>query len=285
MPDDSNQQITKLQEEIATLRKRLGELNDEKEALFGKRNDIGRQISGLIKEVKGVRGARDALTGAVKLSKEERAAINDQIKSKATELATLKAEREGKPPVEDPRFLKQQMERLNFKIETDVMSFDKEKQLMKVIKDLKKKIDEADKNFNVIRRIRNLSRDLDALRAIADQAHGKVQEAAKESQSKHESMLTTSHRIDDLKAQEAVFNEQINEKKAAMAPVMKELDDKQAELRKLRSDSGLAEETDKKTAATERKKKLSDLQADVMEKMRKGEKLTTDDILILQSGD
>jgi uncharacterized coiled-coil DUF342 family protein len=264
MPDDVSPQITKLQEEIANLRKKLGELNAQKEELFAKRNDIGRQISSLIKEVKGVRGARDALTGAVKLSKEER---------------------EGKPPVEDPRFLKQQMERLNFKIETDVMSFDKEKQLMKVIKDLKKKIDEAEKNFVVIKRIRTLSRDIDGLRSIADQAHGKVQEAAKESQSKHESMVTTSHRIDELKAQESVFNEQINAKKAEMAPIMKELDDKQAEVRKMRQDAGIADEQDKKAAATERKKKLSDLQADVMEKMRKGEKLTTEDILILQSGD
>jgi uncharacterized coiled-coil DUF342 family protein len=284
MPDEVSPQIHKLQEEIASLRKKLGELNDAKEALFAKRNDIGRQISSLIKEVKGVRGARDALTGTVKLSKEERAALNEQIKSKMAELNKLKAEREGKPPVEDPRFLKQQIERLNFKIETDVMSFDKEKQLMKVIKDLKKKFDEAEKTFAVIRKIRHLSRDVEGLRAIADQAHGKVQEAAKESQSKHEAMITTSHKIDELKAAEAVLNEQINQKKADMAPVMKELDDKQAALRKVRQEAGLAEESDKKQTAAAQKKKLSDMQADVMDKMKKGEKLTTEDLLILQSG-
>jgi uncharacterized coiled-coil DUF342 family protein len=275
-------QMGHLQEEISNLRRRLSEINNEKEALFTQRQDIGRQISNLIKDVKGVRSERDTLTGVVRLSKDEREKLNEQIRVKIEEVKKLK-DAEGTPRAqEDPRRIKREIERLEFKIETDVMSFEKEKQLMKVIKEMKKTLAEADKAFTGVRKIRELSHEIDDLKAIANSAHAKVQEGAKESQAKHEALVQTSKQIDELKAKEEEFNKQITEKKALMTPIAAELDAKNAALQDLRAKMGFAREEDKKVTAEKRKKKLSELQAEVTDKMKRGDKLTTEDLLIMQ---
>ncbi|MEK6822457.1 MAG: hypothetical protein AABY13_01400, partial [Nanoarchaeota archaeon] len=242
MSDDTTAQATQmehLQQEISALRRSLSTINNEKESLFSKRQEVGKQISALIRDIKGIRTERDSLTGNVRLSKEEREKLNDEIKHKIDELKTLKDAEQG-PAQEDPRRIKREIERLEYKIETDVMSFDKEKQLMKVIKEMKKKCAEAEKTFAGRHKIIELSHEIDRLKGIADSAHHKVQESAKESQAKHETLVTTSKHIDDLKAQEEEFNTQIMEKKAAMAPIAAELDAKNAQLQELRQKAGLA---------------------------------------------
>ena len=274
-------QMEHLQEEISVLRRRLSELNAEKEGLFDKRHETGRQISDLIKNVKGVRSERDTLTGSVKLSKEEREKLNEEIRLRIEEAKKLKEE-EGEPPKDDPRRIKREIERLDYKIETEVMSFEKEKQLMKAIKDLKKRYAEAEKAFVGLRKVREVSREIDRLKAIANSAHAKVQEGAKESQAKHESLVATSKQIDDLKTKEEDFNKLISEKKGQMAPIAAELDEKNRQLQDIRAKMGFAREEDKKAASDKRKKKLSELQAEVNEKMKRGDKLTTEDLLIMQ---
>lgn len=282
---ETQQQIETLQHEISELRKRLSDINQEKEALFGERHEVGKSISALIKDVKGIRTQRDSLTGTVRLSKGEREKLNDEIRAKIEEVKKLKAATPQPKESDDPRRLRREIERLEYKIETDVMSFDKEKQLMKTIKDLKKRHDEAEKGFAEFRKIRDLSHEIDRLRSIADNAHEKVQEAAKESQHKHESMVDTSHRIDELKAKEEEINKRIAEKKDAMAPIADALDAKNAKLRELKQKAGMVVEEEKKVTAEKRKKKLSELQAEVTEKLKRGGKLTTEDLLIMQGSD
>ena len=273
-----------LHQEISVLRRRLSTINNEKESLFSQRQEVGKQISTLIRDIKGIRTERDSLTGNVKLSKEEREKLNDEIKHRIDELKKLKDVEQG-PAQEDPRRIKREIERLEYKIETDVMSFDKEKQLMKVIKEMKKRHAEAAKAFSGRHTIIELSHEIDRLKGIADSAHHKVQESAKESQAKHETLVTTSKHIDELKAREEELNTQITEKKALMAPIAAELDAKNAQLQELRQKAGLARDEEKKTSSESRKKKLSELQAEVAQKMKRGEKITTDDLLIMQGSE
>ena len=286
MSDENlKEHIGKLASEISELRKKLSDINAEKEKLFGQRNEIGRQISTLIKDVKGIRTARDSLTGNVKLSKEERHKLNEEIRLKIEDVKKLKAAVGDTRQGDDPRRIKHEIERLDYKIETEVMSFEKEKQLMKTIKEMKKRYGESEKSFTEFRKIRELSNEIDRLKSIADSAHAKVQESAKESQSKHENLVETSKKIDELKSQEEALNKQITEKKELMAPIATELDVKNAQLRELKLKAGMAVDEEKKVAADKRKKKISELQAEVHDKLMRGDKLTTEDLLIMQGSD
>ncbi|HSU72999.1 MAG TPA: hypothetical protein VLJ21_04075, partial [Candidatus Binatia bacterium] len=256
---------------------------------FDQRNHIAQEISELIKNVKGIRSERDTMTSEVKLSKEEREKLNDDIKKAIADAKKLTAERDElvkKSGVkDDPRFLKRELERLNYKIETEAMSFDKETKLMKVIKDMKKKFDAAKGVMVISDKIRTVSREIDRMKAIAQQAHEKVKTSAKVSQEKHSGMIEVSHKIDELKGKEDEFNTQITAKKAEMQPVGAELDAKAKLLNEVKAKLGIATEEVKQQKAAEQKKKISDKAEEVRAKLMRGEKLTTEDILILQGAD
>ncbi len=280
-------QADELQNSIRTLRKHLTELNEQKEKLFDQRNTIGKQISELIKNVKGIRSERDTFTAEVKLSKEEREKLNNDIKTRTTEVATLTAARDliikKTGMTEDPRMLRRELERLNYKMETDAMSFEKETKLMKVINQYRKKLLAA-KDITIANdKLWAASKDLDRMRAIANQAHNKVTHAAKESQEKHQGMVSVSHQIDDLKAKEEAFNSQIVTKKAEMQPIMAELDVKNAQLTELNQKLGIAREEQHSQKAAEQNKKITDKAGEVKQKFLRGEKLTTEEFLLLQS--
>ena len=284
-----NKQADELTQEVRKLRTRLHELNEQKEKLFDQRNHVSKEISELIKNVKGIRSERDTMTSEVKLSKEEREKLNDDIKnaiSDAKELQKKRDELQAKSGLkEDPRFLKRELERLNYKIETEAMSFEKETKMMKVIKDMKKKLDSAKEVMAVSDKLRALSREIDRMKAIANQAHEKVRMSAKVSQEKHTGMMEVSHKIDELKKKEDEFNSQITAKKAEMQPVAEELDGKVKQLNDIKGKLGIAIEEVRQQKAAEQKKKISDRAEEVRAKLMRGEKLTTEDILVLQGAD
>lgn len=284
-----SKQADELHNQIRTLRKRLSELNEVKEKLFDQRNAVGKQISDLIKNVKGIRSERDTFTAEVKLSKEEREKLNNDIKLKTAEVKKLTDEKEAivskSGLKEDPRMLKRELERLNYKVETEAMSFDKETKLMKVINQLKKKVAAAKDVTTASDKLWHATKELDRMRAIANQAHNKVQHAAHESQEKHQGMMAVSHQIDDLKKKEEEFNTQITAKKAEMQPIMTELDSLTAKLNDINDKLGVAREETKKQHEAEQKKKLTDRAEEVRQKLKRGEKLTTDDFLLLQSAE
>lgn len=282
-------QADELTNEVRKLRTRLHELNDQKEKFFDQRNHVSREISELIKNVKGIRTERDTMTTEVKLSKEEREKLNDDIKkaiADAKVLQTKRDELQSKSGLkEDPRFMMRELERMNYKIETEAMSFEKEKKLMKVINAMKKKVSSAKEVMVVSDKLRTLSREIDRMKAVANQAHEKVQVSAKASQEKHSGMVEVSHKIDELKKKEEEFNVQITAKKAEMQPIGAELDAKAKLLNEVRGKLGLATEEGKQQKAAETKKKLTDRADEVRAKLMRGEKLTTEDILVLQGAD
>ena len=293
LSNEEKAQLTKQADELAhqikTLRGRLNELNDQKEKLFDQRHAVGKEISELIKNVKGIRSERDALTSAVKLTKEEREKLHEDIKKALAESKRLKDEKDAlvkkSGVTDDPRFIKRELERLNYKIETEAMSFDKETKLMKVIKDLKKKYDAAKDVTAVSDKLRDVSREIDRMKALAHDTHTKVTSAASASQEKHSGMIETSHKIDSLKAQEEGFNSQIQAKKAEMQPLGDELDAKLRQLTDIKGQLGIATEESKQKKAQEQKKHLSDRADEVRAKLMRGEKLTTEDILVLQGAE
>ncbi len=293
MTTDEKTQLTKQADEllhqIKALRKTLHELNDQKEKLFDQRNAVGKEISELIKNVKGIRSERDSLTSTVKLSKEEREKLTSDIKALTAEVKKLTEEKDlaikKSGITDDPRFLRHEFERLNYKLETEAISFEKETKMMKVIKDIKKKLDAAKGISVVVDKLRAASRELDRMKSIAQSAHTKVTSAAHASQEKHTGMIEVSHKIDLLKAKEDEFNKQIAAKKAEMQPIGDELDKKSAQLNELNDKLGFAREEGKKQKEDSQKKQIHDKAEEVRAKLMRGETLTTEDILVLQGAD
>jgi phosphoserine phosphatase len=267
----------------------LHELKEHRESLFNQKKACSDQIRGLINRIKGTQETRDTLTTSVKLTKEERAKLHDSIKAKQSEFdkrkleydaAVKKANLKG-----DPAQLKREIERLEHKIETDVVSFEKEKQLMKVIKQMKQQLAGAKTVFDLREKARIVARELSTLRDQANEKHEAVQHTAAQSQEQHAAMKDVQKQIDAHRSHEKELDTQIDAKKAEMAPLAAQADDLQKKLDTLGDQLGIERqardvERSKKTLAS-----LAEKRAAVEAKLKTGGKLTTQDLLIMQSGD
>jgi uncharacterized coiled-coil DUF342 family protein len=264
-------------------------LDDQKEALFHQRSPLSKEISQRIQAVKQLKHERDQLTAEVKKQKENRRGLNELIRQKIEQVKKLHEEKKHLAAKlglkENPGHIKMQIDRLEQRIETDVMSFAKEQVLMKEIKDLKKRYEASRKTSTLWDQGHALSAEIDELKRQADAIHQEIQQKAQQSQEKHERLLEESKKIDELKKRQEELDAQIAAKKgeikaaeAKLEPLLRQANDLSSKL--------FAERKEKEERfRVEQKKRFSDKLAEVKEKMTKGEKLTTEDILVLQGAD
>ncbi|VVB81306.1 Chromosome partition protein Smc [uncultured archaeon] len=282
-------QIDALQKDIKELKSTLNQIDEQKEKVFADRKTLGRQIATSIKEIKQLRHERDSLTAEVKTAKEERAKLAAVIKEKIDAFKKIHGEKKQAEPKngvrESPGKLRQEIERMEYKIETEGLSFDKEQKLMKIINAMKKRLKEAEALSGAYGEARELSREIDKLKNAADEFHAKIQEKAKVSQEKHEKLMEISKKVDEWKKQEEEMNKQIEAKKKEIDEKCPPLDEKIKQYSELKLKIGEEVKEEKLRTVEQKKKKLSELQQEVQEKLRKGEKLTTQDLLIMQSID
>lgn len=283
---DLTKQIHALNKEIIELRNRLNQADNQKEKAFSQKNSISRQIKELIDFVKVRRVERNKLTDAVQEEKKSRSDFNNKIKIKIEEIKALKSQikpDEKKSFRESPSNIKSLMNKLNEKIETEVMSFDKEQKIMKQIKGLKKKYDEFSRGNDLSDKVHKLSEEIDALKATADLKHREIQEKAKSSQEIHEKILEVSKKIEELKKEEEKFADEFSSKKKEFFGINSKLKEKLSELTSLNKKVFVKKKSANLSKYEKDRNTIKAKQEAVQEKLRKGEKLTTEDILVLQS--
>lgn len=296
---ERNELIQKLnicKKEISELRNSLNQIDSEKEGWFKKKEELNRDISKLIGEVKGSKTNRDEYRKQIQESKAKRDDLNKLIREKIGEFKKLDAEKKKvvqKHNIKgDPSKIKEQIDFLETKIETEALSFDKEKSIMKEINELRKKLNEAGKVSDIWSKATKLSKEIDELKSQAEKFHKEVQSKAKESQGKHEAVIETSKEIDELKKQEEEAFKKFVELKKKFNEVNDKLQEKLIEMSKINEELGNTREAREREArfARENKKRkegneLMRKKELVQEKIRKGEKLTTEDFLVLQGAE
>lgn len=271
---------------IQELRRELNTADDEKERWFLAKSKLNQQISNLIKDIKTDKSTRDSCTSEVKSKKGERDNINNLIKQKIEEVRKLNAEKAETLKryhiQSDPSQIKSQMDQLEHKLETEVMSFDKEKELMKAINDMKKSYDEVKKLSAVWERAHALSKEIEELKRQSDSAHRELQTKAKESQQKHETLIATSDEVKKLSKDEKDAFDKFIEAKKKFTAINQELKTELTAINELQGRIGELKEENVSKHRNEEHDKLEELGQTVQEKLKSGKKLTTEDLLVMQ---
>ncbi len=287
--DDGKGMQQNLQEQILELKKKLNAINEEKERWFAKRGQFSKEFKDEIAKVKESIKSRDQLSASVQEQKRKRSDLNKALLEKFQVAKTLKEEQKVLEKKQERKIpigaLKQRMVFLEKRIETEALPFEKEKELMKQIKDLKKQYDEGQKEEESWQKIRTLSQEIKELKKQADTVHKGVQEIAGASQEKHETLVVTSRKIDDLKKQEREAHEKFIELKKQFGEVNVQLKALLPEL-KIQQKSKSTEQKNRWQQTEEQKQKAVELRAQkVEEKIKQGGKrvkLTMEDLLAFQ---
>jgi len=292
LPDDKKQLFKKLDElrnEVVGLKINLNQIDDTKEAAFQEKERISQEISKLIKDVQSAKQKRNNFTKEVKTFKVKRDELNNKVGVRIQGIKALDTERKNiaiKYSIkEDPSRIKEHIDELERKFETDVISFEKETQMMKLIKDLKKKYKEANVVSDVWEKLHALSQDVDILKRESHQVHQQIQEKARESQKQHEEMIALSKTIDELKVKEEDAYKKFFEEKKKFNDVNTQLKEKLMELNKISEEVNAMKTKTRQDRKKQEHDMLKSMDDVVQEKIKKGEKLTTEDLLVLQNAE
>ncbi len=168
------------------------------------------------------------------------------------------------------------------KIETEVLSFDREQKMMKTINDLKSRFKEYDKIASVLERAGQLSREIDELKAKEKEQKKEIRKLARQSQRDHEAMMELSAQVDALRVKEKEAFERFVQKKKEYNDLSRKNKDIAGELEPLKEGVQHVKEKRKRQKEEKEKKTLEDKKTLVQDKIRRGEKLTTEDFLVFQ---
>lgn len=278
-------EMNSLKAEVRELRNKLGALDRRKEDIFKEKRKIGSDIYSRIKNAQDNKQKRDSLTGVVKNTKLTKEEMESRVTELDAEINKLREEKRKvleKLGVDDPIRLKKSIKALEFKIETEGLTFEKEKELMKVVQKMRKQYESSKSIDDISRQLDSKIREIRDLRAQLDMTKKIVQHSAKESQKHHVELIESSKEIDELKKRENEFEEKIGGIKSEMHELTTQLDERNVkidELRKVLHENNVQLKEDVEKSNQEILKQKDE---EVKEKLKSGKKLTTEDLLILQ---
>lgn len=283
---DIVKRLSALNKELSVVKKEMQAHKQEKQKAFTAKNKISQQIRDLIREVKGSKAQRDEVNKLIKGSKEKRASLNTGVKKKLGELKKLHQEKRDiikKHNIKsDPSKVKKEIEDLEFKSETEVLSPGEEKRLNAVIKEKKKQYEECKKVSEVFDRINTASNELRKLQMKADDAHKKVRERAEKGKGKHEEFIDTSRTIDKLKKEEKKAIDELEKIKKVLKEAYEKAKPKFDEVAKLKDQLAEINMTQAQKKKKADSKKLEEKKKEVKQKISKRKKLTNEDLITMQ---
>ena len=263
-------------------------LNEQTKEWVRKRDDLNAQARELIDQANEHKTKRNQLNQEVRDIKVQRDLWNRKVNETAEALARKKRDKEPRkgPPI---RMLKKRLKDLELQQQTSSLSLTKEKELIDQIRALSAEIKGMEKELESDEEVKTLMAEANDARDKAELFHAKVEELAVQSQKEHDSMMEIYDRSDAIrkeadKAQENFIKckVQADEEHQKHIEMIKQVHDYDKMLSGLRHrDSGPTEED---AAAAQREQKSErDEAKDIYERFKRGEKLSTEDIMLLQT--
>ena len=257
------------------------ELNDKTKEWAEKRDELNYKVRGLIEEANTKRESRDKLNSEVREAKALRDEWNRKFNDLSDNAMALRREKMPKSGLSIRKF-KAELRALEKKHMTSVLSADKEKALMKEMSQLDAKIKGMVREIEQFSEVKIAEKETREAKDNAENFHRKVSELAEKAQVEHDAMLKLYEEADELRKEADAAQEKFIESKLAAD------DEHREHIEQIRQvhdfDKLIAGIRDKgRKARREKDDTSAKKEADeIFEKFRSGEKLSTEDIMVLQ---
>ena len=271
---------------VQSLQSKLSSLGGSRSAAVKELREVGSRLSSSFTRIKELKAGRDRETAVVRELKAKREEANSALKEISAQLKiAADAEKEATSKLShvkssrarrsSPSQLVSDIAALELTIETEVIPFEKEKQLMKIIKEKKKQLESVKLFSEASKSHRELFRKFSSIRMQSNAFHRELQQHAGESQKLHQEMLKIIPHLKELRERRKALLEQLGSSRAEYHAADSSLKEKLHELTSLKEklDTAAAE---KKQAEIERK------ESQLTEKLKSGKKLTTKDLMTLR---
>ncbi|MBN1280821.1 MAG: hypothetical protein JXA00_04145 [Candidatus Thermoplasmatota archaeon] len=285
MDDEPLEQMTQkkdqLQDKANELKKKRDTLHDQSKKLARERDEINAKVRQIRNQISEHKKKRDEYNERVKHAKEQRNEFltsHVDLKKKVKELERERTHSSGVNVNE----LKQHLRKLETEQMTQPMSAQKEKKLIETIKGIHLQIKAEEEKLNKDPKLKKAIEEEKLLRQKAEKQHDLVEKMAKKAQEEHQEMIEKLQQLDKNVKRTTEIQENIVMMKIEADKVHKDFIDHVNAIHEL--EKTIVSSEKKK----EKKKKMDDVSAaqkqadEVFERFKRGEKLSTEDLMILQ---
>jgi len=260
---------------------RRNELNAAASKSARERNTLNNQTREFVEEAQKNKDLRDKSNQDVLDLKAQRNDFNDKANVLFEEIESFKKEH-GTLKNRGVKELQKQIEFMEYRQQTEVFTTDKERELIEKIKQMMAQVREQEAELEQNKEIRTKITGARDFRKLASDLHAKVTEFAELAQKHHDLMVDSYRKADKSReAADAAHKSFVEAQESAdsehkfFIACQKELRDYDKVI------SGLRKKT-KKVKVTKEQKAVRKEAESLFKNFRAGEKLTTDDILLLQ---
>lgn len=266
---------------LSALKNTLSELSKEKEAQFLVRETVNKKLQEVYSLIRAHKEKRDQTIALIRDEKQKRGELHSQIQTFGAAPPKQVNRRSSGLSLRDLSSKIATMERT---FEMSVMSPDKEREFMKKLKALKAEYEQGKKEQEARNVQREALQKKHDLRMTAQEIHDHIQAVAKENQEAHKELLAQYNLMKELREEQVTLTAQIDEKREKIVSLRKELD---ALFTQKRAERAVRDEHQKKSDDSRRRDEMAALRqksVEVEAKMKRGEKLTTEDLIAFQRG-
>jgi len=258
-------------------------LNDRTRELIRSRENINNKIRKLVKEANDCKEARNNLNKEVQEAKALRETLNKTANELNEKVNMLKKERIPQDDGPSIGRMRRELREHEFKQQTSTLSTSAERDLVEKMKKISEQIKEREKKLEQNEDVRGAVKEARNSRQAAEAQHKLVGDLADQAQGKHDRMVELYSQSDEFRKElNKIHDNLVDTKKKAdeehkmHITLIRQVHDYDKLIfgmrRKLRKARRARGETDVKKA-----------QKEIMDKFKKGEKLSTEDLLALQN--
>jgi len=271
----------KILEESEQHKNRRNELNTQASKFATDRNTLNNKTREYVEEAQKNKELRDKNNNEVQTLKEQRNELNNKANALFEEVEAFKKQH-GTIKNRSIKELQKQIEYLDFKQQTEVFTVDQERELIEKIKQMKETVREQEAEIEQNREIKAKLTQARENRKMASDIHTKVTELAEIAQQHHDFMVDFYRKADKSRGEADEMHKKFVEAQEAADAEHKYFIQCQKELRDYdKVISGLRRKS-RKTKISKEQKAVRKEAERIFKQFRDGEKLTTDDILLLQ---
>ena len=281
MLNDLMEKRKKILAESEEHKNRRNELNAAASKFARERNTLNNQTREFVEEAQKNKDLRDKSNQDVLDLKAQRNEFNDKANVLFEEIEAFKKEH-GTLKNRGIKELQKQIEYMEYRQQTEVFTTDKERELIEKIKQMMAQVREQEAELEQNKEMRTKITEARDFRKLASDLHAKVTEFAELAQKHHDLMVEFYRKADKSReAADAAHKSFVEAQESAddehkfFIACQKELRDYDKVI------SGLRKKT-KKVKVTKEQKAVRKEAESLFKNFRAGEKLTTDDILLLQ---
>jgi len=266
-----------LRRQIIFLRRKLLKLNKEREQLLKEKRALKEEIRVYVSKVRELKAKKQALTEELNSLMEEKNKLLEEIKKIRERLSEIN-EKYGEelkklPSDVNPKKIRREIEILERILQTEVLSYKQEKEIIERIRKLEKKLMEIQEN-PIAMEFEELNRQLIEKQKELNIIKERIRDALMEKKKVRETMQELLKKLDELRARLKEIEDQYTKVKQEYIKTDEEIQKKLEMLAMTMGKPLPIEEIDLEAV----KSKIKEID----EKLMRGEPITTEELLLLQ---